>query len=78
MVVFPFFSERGGLAPQPMGLGLVVILGNSGGVNGVDQLRLDVASRMPKSVDWSSAFFHVVLGSFFNHPLPMVVGDTEA
>ena len=37
----------------------------SGGVNGVDQLRLDVASRLSVGVDWSSAFFHVVVGSFF-------------
>jgi hypothetical protein len=36
-----------------------------GGVNGVDQLRLDVASRLSVGVDWSSAFFHVVVGSFF-------------
>jgi len=35
--------------------------------------RLDVASRVPKSVGWSSAFLVVVLGSFFNHPLPAVV-----
>jgi hypothetical protein len=37
-----FLLHRGGLAPQPVGLGLLVILGLSGGVNGVVQLRLDI------------------------------------
>ncbi len=51
--------------PQPNGLVVQVILGKSGSVNGVDQLRLDVVSRLPMKVNSSSAFFHVLLGSFF-------------
>jgi hypothetical protein len=54
-----------------MGLGLVVILGISGGVNGVDQIRLDVAFRLSVRVGWSGAYFHVVLDLFFPPPIPL-------
>lgn len=59
-----------------MGSGLLVILGFSGGVNGVDQLRLDVVPDWPKWADWSSAFSHVVL-DYFYHSFPSVTGGTE-
>ena len=39
-----------------MGLGLVVIRGISSGVNGVDQLRLDMASRMPGGIEPGKCF----------------------
>ena len=38
----------------------LVILGLSGGVNGVDQLRLDVVPDLSMGVGRSSAFSHVV------------------
>jgi hypothetical protein len=37
----------------------------SGGINGVDQFRMDVASKLLVKVDWSSAFCHLVLDSPF-------------
>ena len=47
---------RGGLAPQPEGLVVHVILGISGGLNGVDQIRLDMDSRMPGGTESCKRF----------------------